>query len=188
MPDPFVTTADLTLKLGQDTDTAKGTLCIEMACDTIRFITGQDIAYVEGGTAILDGTGTDALPLPQRPVLNAGTVVEGGETLVEGEDYKLGANGVLFRLPGVIDNGWGDAELRTYWWPGRQNIVVTYSHGHSTIPGEVKQVALGLAERLFLRDSSGIVFEQLGQRSVRYENASSELTGTEKLVLENIKR
>lgn len=174
-------TADL------DTD-PKALQCVDIACDTIRKITGQEINVAHGGTAVLDGTGTDHLPLPQRPVLNAGTVIESGGTLTLDTDYKLGANGVLYRLPGVIDNGWGDSQLRTYWWPGRQNIVVTYSHGYSDgVPSAIRGVALALAARLYSQDS-GVVFESLGQRSVRWDKAASELTGTEKLVLENLKR
>lgn len=188
MPSPFVSRDDLSDKLGIDVSASdKALICVDAACDTIRHITGQDINVTNGGTAILDGTGTDALPLPQRPVLNAGTVIESGGTLVLGTDYKLGANGVLYRLPGVIDNGWGDSQLRTYWWPGRQNIVVTYSHGHTDVPAAIRGVALELAARLYSQ-GPGVVFESLGQRSVRWDKAASELTNTEKAILENLKR
>lgn len=185
---PFISRADLSDKLGFDvTSDDKALIAVDAACDTIRFVTGQTINAVNGGTAILDGTGTDALPLPQRPVLNAGTVIESGGTLTLGTDYKLGANGILYRLPGVMDSGWGTEQCRSYWWPGRQNIEVTYSHGYAEVPASIRGVALELASRLY-GQASGVVFEQLGQHSVRWDKTASELTPTEKLVLDNIKR
>lgn len=190
MGTPFVSTAELTDKLGTSAATTRGTAVITAACDLVRTFTEQELSpVVQGGTLTLDGTGTDTLLLPERPVLDAGTVIESGGTLTFGTDYKLTDNGELYRLPGVIDNGWGTCELRTYWWPGRQNIEVTCSYGYSTVPADLKEVALSMAARLFSQNGGGnVVFEQLGQRSIRYDGPATDFTKTEQIVLRKYKQ
>lgn len=193
MGTPFVTIAELTDKLGQSAATARGTATITAACDMVRLFTEQELyPAVSGGTVTLDGTGTDTLLLPQRPVSNAGTVIESGGTLTLDTDYKLNNNGVLYRLPGVIDSGWSTQELRTYWWPGRQNIEVTCSYGYALadVPPELKEVALSMAARLFGQNNGGgnVVFESLGQKSIRYAGPAGDWTNTEKLVLRKYKQ
>jgi hypothetical protein len=185
MGTPFITTTELTEKLGQDAVTARGTACITAACDVVRLYTGLSIT--PGTTTVeLDGTGTDTLPLPERPILNAGTVVESGGTLVLDTDYVIG-DGVLYRKPGVIDSGWSYPELRTYWWPGRQNVEVTFEHGYTTTPPEIKETALTIAGRLFTRTDPDVVFESQGQRSIRWRDGEG-MNGTEKLVLDLYRR
>lgn len=183
MATPFITVTEAEIAA-----TARGTAVITAACDFVRLFTEQDITpVVNGGTAILDGTGTDCLLLPQLPVLNAGTVIESSGTLTLGTDYKLSDNGELYRLPGVIDSGWSTQELRTYWWPGRQNVVVTYDYGYSSAPDDLKEVAIQMAKRLNSQNGN-VIFEQLGQRSIRYASAASEWTGTEKIILRRYKQ
>lgn len=182
MPTPFITIAELTDKLGESAATSRGTAVINAASDMVRTFTELTLNPVGTATISLDGTGTDALILPERPVTAAGTVIESGGTLVLDTDYELSDNGILYRLPGVIDNGWGNETLRTYWWPGRQNIEVTFEYGYSTVPGDLKEVALSMAERLF-RQSAGITFESLGQYQVRYSDSASDWSGTERIIL-----
>lgn len=197
MAEPFATIAELTAKLTgtsaatTSAATARGTASLTAACDMVRLFTEQALSpVVTGGTVTLDGTGTDALLLPERPVLAAGTVIESGGTLTLDTDYKLGADGVLYRKPGLVDNGWGVQELRTYWWPGRQNIVVTYDHGYASdaVPNPLKEVALSMAARLFNQPNGNVVFESLGQRSIRYAGPATDWTGTEKIVLRKYKQ
>lgn len=188
MPTPFITIAELTDKLGESAATSRGTAVINAASDMVRTFTELTLNPVGTATISLDGTGTDALLLPERPVLNAGTVIESGTTLTLDEDYEIGDRGVVFRLPGVIDNGWGVETLRTYWWPGRQNIEVTYEYGYATVPGDLKEVALSFAARLHQVQTSAIEEEEsLGQYSHRTRYASdgsgSDLTNTERLIL-----
>lgn len=182
MAAPFISTTELTEKIGESAATARGTAVITAASDMVRLFTDLTLSPAGTTTVSLDGTGTDALILPERPVTAAGTVIESGGTLVLDTDYELADNGILYRLPGVIDNGWGNETLRTYWWPGRQNIEVTFDYGYSTVPGDLKEVALSMAERLF-RQSAGIAFESLGQYQVRYTDSASDWSGTEKIVL-----
>jgi hypothetical protein len=124
-------------------------------------------------------------------------VLEGNGTLTLNSDYKLGDNGELYRVPGVIDSGWGTEQLRTYWWPGRQNITVTYDHGYSTVPADLKEVALGIAARLFVDEpvSSNVSEseESLGQYSTRTRYSTNgsggvDFSNTEKIVLSKYKQ
>jgi hypothetical protein len=197
---PFISTDELSDALGgTDATTTRGTAVITAACDMVRLFTEQELyPAVTAGTVLLDGTGTETLLLPQRPATNAGTVIEAGGTLTLDTDYTLGTDGVLYRTPGVIDAGWGTETLRTYWWPGRQNIEVTYSYGYTslTMPAELKEVALGMAGRLFVQQPvSGNISESeesLGQYSTRTRystnGAGSDFSNTEKAIMRKYKQ
>lgn len=183
MGTPFVTVTEA----GIDA-TTRGTAIVTAACDMVRLFTEQDIyPAVSGGTVLLDGTGTDCLLLPQLPATAASTVIEnvGSDapgTLTLDTDYKLSGNGELYRLPGVIDSGWSSQEYRTFWWPGRRNIQVVYSYGYTTVPGDLKEVAVQMAKRLDSQNGN-VVFESQGQRSIRYSGPATEWTNTEQIVL-----
>jgi hypothetical protein len=186
MAAPFITVTEAGIGA-----TTRGTAIVTAACDMVRLFTEQDIyPAVTGGTVLLDGMGTDCLLLPQLPVTNAGTVIEnvGSDspgTLTLNSDYKFSDNGELYRLPGVIDSGWSTQEFRTYWWPGRRNIQVTYSYGYALadVPPELKEVAVQMSKRLDSQTNGNVVFESQGQRSIRYSGPATEWTTTEELVL-----
>jgi hypothetical protein len=187
---PFVTVAEAEL-----TASTRGTAIVTAACDLVRLFTEQDIyPAVTGGTALLDGTGTETLLLPQLPVLNAGTVIENVTspspgTLTLNTDYKLSDNGELYRLPGLIDSGWSTGYVVNNWWPGRQNIQVVYSYGYALadVPPDLKEVAIQMAKRLSSQNGN-VVFEQIGQRQIRYDGPATDFTNTEKLVLRRYKQ
>lgn len=192
--EPFISRDDLAdhLKLADSalaSDQA-ALQAVDAACDMVRTLTEQD--FNRGTTTLtMDGTGTDTLLLPQLPVASVGgTIVESGGTLLAAnDDYTLGDDGVVYRLPGVITNGWGDSITRTFWWPGRRNIEVSYTHGYddADLPRDIRMVALQIAERLY-KQSAGVVFEQLGQRQIRWDTSASDLTSTERIVLEKYKQ
>jgi hypothetical protein len=174
---PFISRADLGELLGQDLTTSdKALIAIDSACDIVRDLAEQTFNLVEDETITLDGTGTDALLLPERPVTEIGAVVEGDETLVVGDDYVLNGQGVLLRK---------STTTTAVWAKGRQNVQVTYSHGYSTntLPRSVRAVALQIAARLF-QQKPGVTSESLGQRSVRFSTDSgSEVTKNEERIL-----
>src|SRR5689334_15369184 len=95
MPDPFISAQDIVDYLGRGNTSDPGMLiALDAACDTVRTFAEQDFNQVIGGTVVLDGTGTDALVLPGRPVSAAGTVSVNGTAIT---DYMLSGNGLLFR-------------------------------------------------------------------------------------------
>jgi hypothetical protein len=171
---PFVSRIDLSNAIRRDlTDDEYAKDCVDAACDMCRTISEQDFNAVDDDEVALDGSGTDALLLPQLPVTEVSDVTLTDEAVT---DFKLNGNGVLLRdSPGV-------------WTKGRQNVVVTYSHGYANadLPRDVRMVALKIAERLFSQGAA--VFESLGAYSVRYEKSASDLTANELRILHKYRR
>lgn len=182
MPVPFISRQDLTDYLGRDVTTDDGALAaVDAACDMVRSLAEQDFNETTGDTITLDGTGTDALILPQLPVNNVGTVnlidSLGGTTAVT--DYAVKDNGVLVRHRG---------SATTSWWPsiwplGRQNVQVTYDHGYGTadLPRDIRMVALSVASRLIVQGVAS--FEQVGQNQIRYGTNATDFTNGEKMII-----
>jgi hypothetical protein len=83
MPDPFIAPQDLVDYLGRGTITDPGMIiATDAACDTVRTIAEQTFNQ-STSTVTLDGTGTDALLLPELPVTSAGTVTVAGGTITD---------------------------------------------------------------------------------------------------------
>lgn len=177
-PDPFVSQQDLSDLLGRDVTTDNGALmALDAACDVIRDLCEQDFnAATE--TVSLNGTGTDVLLLPQRPVLAAGTVLVNGATVT---DYIAPTpQGFLYR--GTATGCWSGA----VWPRGRQNVQVTYDHGFTVaptnnVPRSIRMVALSIASRLVVQGVAQS--ETVGDTTVSYGMAASDLTNGEKAII-----
>lgn len=184
----FLTVSEVSDYLGRDLSADDAApLVVSMACETVRTITEQDFTETVGGTAVLDGSGTDVVILPQRPVSAAGTVVVNGETL-EADDYGVTEEGLLIRTAGTATWSTWTTSPTSYWPQGRQNITVTYDYGYSggTPPSDVRMVAMMIASRLL---TQGVAqSEQVGQVNARYAVASTDLTAGEKAILRKYKR
>jgi len=174
LPDPFITSQDLTDLLGRNVTSDPGaTIAIDAACDTVRTFTEQQINRGTS-TVTLDGSGTDALVLPQLPVASLGTVTVAGSSV---SDYALKDNGVLIRTGGT-------ASTTTLTWPmGRQNVAITYVHGYldADIPRDLRSVALALAQRIVVQGPA--IQENSGQQGIRYAGPAHDLTKTEQAIL-----
>lgn len=179
MPNPFISRQDLTDVLGRDVTADEGALAVvDAACDMCRTFAEQDF-NLSTSTITLDGTGTDALLLPQLPVSAAGTVTVASEAVT---DYVLNDDGMLIRKA-------ADTTATTVVWPwGRQNVVVTYDHGYADedIPRDVRMVALQYASRLIVQGPA--LSESSGQQSIVYAIAADDLTKTERAILRKYKR
>lgn len=178
LPDPFITLTDLSDYLGRDVSADDGAvIALDASCDICR---DEAEHPINRGTATMafDGTGTDALVLPYHPVANAGTVTVGGEAVT---DYTLTGHGVLLRgTAGVLP--------RPVWPEGRQNVGVTFEYGYepADIPRSVKMVALAIATRLVVQGPAER--ETLGDSSVQYAVASTDLTNGERRILGRLRR
>jgi len=168
----FINVYDLGELLGTDLSQDVGAqIAVEAASEICRTVAEQDFDLVAGDIVTLDGTGTDALMLPNLPVTAAGTVTVNGGTVT---DYNLGSNGILYR---------GTAGPATWLtWPvGRQNIRVTYTHGFGTVPADVRMVALSVAQRIVVQ---GVASEEsMGDVSVKYATPTMDLTPGELRIL-----
>src|SRR5215204_1636080 len=101
MPAPFISQQDLADYTGRDvTNDAGALICVDAACDIIRDFAEQTFNQVLGDTIYLNGSGTDALLLPQGPVTAAGTVqvrTDGTAWTTAGAaDYSLSTKGILY--------------------------------------------------------------------------------------------
>lgn len=191
MADPFISRQDLSDYIGRDVSGDDGaTIAINAACDIVRTVAEQMFTPVTE-TIALDGTGTDCVLLPERPVNAVGTVVVNG-TAKGSLDYVSTTDGKLFATDGTANfttwaTGWTWIRGGTACWPlGRQNVVVTYDHGYASgtaadIPDDVRMVALALASRLVIQGVA--VFEAVGSDSIRYAGPATDLTNGEQMIL-----
>jgi hypothetical protein len=180
--DPFITAQQLSDFLGEDvTVDADAALAISAACDICRTETEQVLSLVEDEAIVLDGSGTDALVLPQVPVVDVSLVevaayYGGTSDVVDPADYRISAEGVLLR----VDHGW--------WRSGRQNIEVIYSHGYAAddLPNDLLMVALTVARRLL--EGGDVQSESLGSYRVQYVGQASDLSVGEQRILRKYRR
>lgn len=139
---------------------------IEEATAAIKNYCHQTIELVEDDEITLDVWAPRwNLVLPEMPVVSVASVVEDGETLVEGddEDYVLAQYGQLIRRG-------------ARWEVGPQIVTVTYTHGYATLPDDVVAVCTRAAARAFqagLRANEmeavpGVASKSLGDFSVSY--------------------
>jgi len=168
----FATVAELSAYLARDIDNAdaSATLALSLASDAVRAYIGQDIDLVEDDEVTLDGSGTVLLLLPQTPVTEVSIVEEDGEALTFDEEYLWTSWGGLTRL-------------KRPWVSTPRRIVVTYSHGYSTVPGPIKAATLALAGRL-IDAPAGVKQETIGAYSVTYAAGTPTLGETEARLLD----
>lgn len=189
MPAPFISTVDLSNHLGRDVTTDDGALaCVDAACDFCRDVAEQSFNQ-DTSTIYLDGTGTDALLLPELPVNSIGTVVVSDSstpptwTTAGAADYTRNDNGVLL----ATDTA-GTSLFGQVWPKGRQNILVTYDHGYADtdLPRSIRMVALSLASRLLVQGPAKS--EAMGDVNVTYAAEATALMPTERLILRKYRR
>lgn len=176
---PFATESELESYTGTSVATDRARLLLDMASAAIRAYTNQTISQATT-TAILPGTFTDAMVLPERPVTAITLVKIGDTTLTVDTDYVWDGAHTLYRgtkVDGVLSvngpdyliNGWGD-----WGGPGAQ-VTVTYTHGLANIPNDVKGVCLALCARS-LASPDGVNSESVGTYSVSYSRTGGAVS------------
>lgn len=175
MPDPFIDQQDLSDYLGINVNSDAGALiAVDAACDICR--DEAERLFNRGTVTIaLDGSGTDALLIPNQflPVNSAGTVTVGGTAETS---YMLTSKGMLLR-------GSAGTGVRPVWPEGRQNVTVTVDYGYdeADIPRSVRAVALSIAARMSVQ---GVAIEEtVGDVRIKYAKASTDLTDGERRIL-----
>lgn len=172
MASPWALPADLQAHLRLSSiDETQAAAAIDAAEVIIRAELDQTIDQVLADEVTLVGNGRTIINLPEMPVTAVASVTEDGTLLVEGTDYRVNSYGVLTRLCDC--------------WPIDVDIDVVYDHGRTTIPAIVKQVTLQVAGRAWVRPSTGLAAEGLGDRSVTYDKdrTGESLTDYERRLL-----
>lgn len=149
----FITASDLASHLQTDLDTASANLAILAAEATVRNVTNQTISRVVGDThtvynAVYASLGYgvhywqkyQAIELPERPADPPTLVTVDGLTITD----WLWQFGSVQRL-----YGWGTT------------TIITYSHGYTTIPEDVKTATRILAAK-FYANPRGLSSETAG--------------------------
>lgn len=123
---------------------------------------------VTGEVEYLDGDVAE-LALAKRPVSAVTEVMDAADgTVVPAEDYDLEpATGLLFRkeatlLPEETESG---TRQKRRWAAGRRRWKVTYNHGVSAAPADVKLAALMLVAARVNRPDAAVSMETLGDQS-----------------------
>lgn len=161
-----------------DVDEAGAQQALDLASDIIRGYTRCTISTVTE-TVEFEGTSSDVLELPQRPVtaVTAVTVTDriGNDLVVASTDWTWTRSGKLRRilysdtLPTgwTADSGWGGPDA---------TVTVTYTHGLATVPGDVKAITLALARRMTV-NPDGYVREAIGSYNVGYSSTDGQAAG-----------
>ena len=186
MPEPFISREDLSdhmhLPTGSLDEDDAALQAVDAACDWVRDLTGQTFNYATDDVILMDGDGvSEKLLLPEMPVEEVSSVVVAEWAEVEGYTWTIQDDGCLIAqwLPE------GATQSYPLVWPrGRNNVEITYTHGFqdADFPRSLRMVALKLASR-FYTQTGGVVFESLGQRSVRYETDAGKLETGDRLIL-----
>lgn len=173
----FCAIADLEafLQVTIGTPNTPATAAIAAASAAIQNYCRQRIEQVAGDALTLTvAAGRRTILLPEQPVTAVASIVEDGTTLTVGTEYRWTASGLLVRVGRDWASGW-------------QDVVVTYTHGYSTIPDDLKGVCVRAAARSYqagLRASAsggipGIQAEQAdGDYSVTFAPESAAGAGS----------
>lgn len=151
---PYIDRSDLGAYLRRDlTDDDLALIAIDSACTMIRNLASQRLDLVEDETILTNGEGTDVILLPELPIVSVSSV-ERDDVEVDSDDYLVaGKSGRLVKKSGV-------------WRSGKGNYSVTYTHGFSEIPSDLRVVTLQLAARIY--DQGLAKAEQVGNYQITY--------------------
>lgn len=187
MPVTFITAEDIATYMQRELDEDKASLIAEMACDELRFASGQDLDYVEDDVVRLSGNGTYELLLPQLPVWSVSEVLGvDGVALTPDDDYYVDLEMGTICTPSYA----------TVFSRGKGNYTVTYTHGWGEFeeeslpdvqvyPKALKMLALQLAYRMY--DQGLVQQETVGSYVAIYSaREANTITDREKSLLERI--
>ena len=147
---PSTTDPDTDEPLDPSADENTAAQALTAACQIVLDFVG-DIRLWVGDEVLVDGTGTDSIVLPFRPVWRVNSVLVDDSELTADDDWRLGQvkGGVLYRM--------GCS------WPwGRARVTVNLDHGYvfpaeeedpdaalaEPVPASLKEVAMSIAARV----------------------------------------
>lgn len=183
----FATLDDLSVALNKtfiDGELAQAQWLLDSATEAIKLEAAQSFEQATT-TALLEGTWSPNLELPERPVIAVTSVRLNGVIITPG-NYEwnsrqilrrglilgeaLGAGGDLWsHKPGAAFGSVG------HWGGPASTVEVTYEHGYTTVPAVIQALCVSMVKRLLL-NPAGVMSEQIAGYAVRYDsNKSSSL-------------
>lgn len=164
-------------QLGLDLGDTSAAFLLSVASGMIRRYLEQDVTEVLDDVEYADPVGPVVLlrQLPVTSVSKVETSTDGGATwtVVDPASYTVSRKtGVVAAKP------WTGVA----WGSDPESWRVTYSHGYTVVPDELKGVACSIAARFF-STPAGIDMERTGQRQVKYSLESAGFSGMEAMVL-----
>lgn len=141
----FATPAELATFLGLPafTDPTRAQQLLDDATALIRETTDQVISSVDNEVILLGSLDRDILILPERPV-RAVDQVKVDNVVIPATDYIFTSNGFLQRVAGAPT-----------WLATSLGIEVTYDHGFTTVPDDVKTITKAAAGRALTLNEGG---------------------------------
>lgn len=186
---PFISSEDLTAYLNLETPLVPDDLIVlialDAACQAVRDALHRRINYSSETVEVLDGSGSDALVLKNRPIVELTEVtIDDNDTFDWETDVVVDAGaGILY-----LNNG--------SWWPQhRQNITVTYAHGYALnesdlpedidivrVPASIRLVALKLAAAIWRSRGESAAAGAVTEEHIGTYQYRVEVTDAAKLV------
>jgi len=136
----------------------------------IRRYTRQTVDLVTNDVAVLQGTWSRELVLPQWPVVSVSNVLINSGQVAAGTWFLTG-NNKLYRGYLPIFNGpddWGGDLFLSSWLGPISTVQVTYTHGFAVIPDDLKLTTVKVAARIF-GNPTGDAREQIGGTRTGYK-------------------
>jgi len=176
-----------------DDDDPMANAALEAATAAIQSYCDQRLTLVEDDVAVVDGSGSDTLLLPEFPVTDVSVVVvdsdwDSARTLLgpgngSASEYDWNEAGLLFRRRGQFVYYESRFEaVYGMWPPRRKSVTVTYTHGYEVIPADIRLVTAAVAARAWAQD--GANSETTGSYTVQYAGQPGTLTEYEKSILD----
>lgn len=141
-----------------ETEWEAAELVLNGVTDAIKRDVHQTLELVEEDVITRPGKGTDAILLPELPVVQVRSVLLDGSALTADEDFVVEYSpGIIRRLGGI--------------WSKASRIEISYDHGYENIPPSLKNVCMAVAARALL-NPEGLAREGIGSYNVSYPQAA----------------
>lgn len=171
----LITVEELEAFMGREfteAEEAQATVLIQTVSDVIESITGVSFSLHENEEVRMQADGYGIIEFNAKPI-TAVSVYDIDETV-------------------PLSYATWDGLAAVYGLQANQVVDVVYSHGYSTVPGDIKAVAYGVCSRV-LYNPSGLRQETVGAISVTYpgiggEAGSINFSTLERRVLEKYKK
>lgn len=171
----FATASDLATRLGvtlSSGEQTRATSLLNDASDLIRQEVKQDISLVQDDVLTIRGVHDRELKLPQRPLVSVASITyrdtadpaDVAHTLDPENYYIDGGSLIRYRSLGLLNF---QGATGNDWFGPMYELVITYTHGHETVPTQVKTIAVEAVRRVWVNPGS-LVSEMHGSEQYAY--------------------